>query len=338
MCPFGFGWNHPVASPVLGAFKPLESTMKHRPAVLITVAAIVISALSVSACANHSQDSAATDTSAAGAIPAQESAPSGAQLDSGAAGDPIVRSGGILGGTRIEQQVISHASLTIRTPDVGQAMIRAEGVATGAGGFVSSENTQADRKGKARTSSLVFRVPSSSFEATLRALRALGDLEAESTSRQDVTADVVDVQSRVASAKATISRIQVLLGRAQDLGDVIKLESELSTRQSDLEALEARLSYLSDQAAMSTISLTIVSPTAAPAPKPDKSGFVGGLHSGWDALVGVLVGIATVAGALLPFLGVVLLVGIPGWFAARGLNRRRRTDAPPPPTPTAAGS
>ena len=157
-----------------------------------------------------------------------------------------------MGETRIEQQVISHASLTIRTPDVGQAMIRAEGVATGVGGFVSSENTQADRKGKARTSSLVFRVPSSSFEATLRALRALGDLEAESTSRQDVTADVVDVQSRVASAKATISRIQVLLGRAQDLGDVIKLESELSTRQSDLEALEARLSYLSDQAAMST--------------------------------------------------------------------------------------
>jgi hypothetical protein len=117
---------------------------------------------------------------------------------------------------------------------------------------------------------------------------------------------------------------------------VIKLESELSTRQSDLEALEARLSYLSDQAAMSTISLTILSPAATPAPEPDTSGFVGGLRSGWDALVSVLVGLATVAGALLPFLGVVLLLGIPSWLAARGINRRRRTDAPAPPSPTTA--
>jgi hypothetical protein len=308
--------------------------MKPRLAVLTAVAAIVISAFSISACANHSEDSATT--AEAGGAAMSRSVPSNDRIAGDTGGDRLVRSKGILQGTSIEQQVISHASLTIRSSDVGQAMIRAEGVATGAGGFVASENTQADRKGKARTSSLVFRVPSAAFESTLRQLRALGDLEGESTSRQDVTAEVVDVQSRVASAKATIGRIQVLLGRAQDLGDVIKLESELSTRQSDLEALEARLSYLSDQAAMSTISLTILSPTAAPAPKPDTSGFAGGLRSGWDALVTVLVGLATVAGALLPFLGVVLLLGIPGWWAARGINRRRRTDAPPPPGPTTA--
>lgn len=312
--------------------------MKPRLAVT-AVAAIVISVLSVSACANHSEDSTTTDAAGSAAMsPRGQTAPSFDRIAGGAAGKRVVRSGGILHGTSIPQQVISHASLTIRSSDVGQAMIRAEGVATGAGGFVASENTQADRKGKARTSSLVFRVPSASFDSTLRQLRALGDLEDESTSRQDVTAEVVDVQSRVASAKATIGRIQVLLGRAQDLGDVIKLESELSTRQSDLEALEARLGYLSDQAAMSTISLTILSPTAAPAPKPDTSGFAGGLRSGWDALVTVLVGLATVAGALLPFLGVVLLLGIPGWLAARGINRRRRTDAPTPPGPTTAES
>jgi hypothetical protein len=313
--------------------------MKPRLAITATVAGIVISALSTSACANHSDDSATTDAAAGVAgISSREAAPSFDRIAGNTGGDRLVQSKGILQGTSIEQQVISHASLTIRSSDVGQAMIRAEGVATGAGGFVASENTQADRKGKARTSSLVFRVPSAAFESTLRQLRALGALEGESTSRQDVTADVVDVQSRVASAKATISRIQILLGRAQDLGDVIKLESELSTRQSDLEALEARLSYLSDQAAMSTISLTILSPTTAPAPKPDTSGFAGGLRSGWDALVSLLVGVATVAGALLPFLGVALLLGVPGWLAARGINRRRRTDPPTPPSPTVAES
>ena len=300
--------------------------MKHRLAVLMAVAAVLAS----SACHQHSTES----TAAGGAQGAAELADGSQSQDmiAGPAGAPrSARSGGILQGTEIQQYVISHASLIIRSPDVGQAMIRAEGIATGAGGFVASENTQADRKGRARTSNLVFRVPSSSFDSTLRALKELGNLESESTESQDVTADVVDVQSRVASAKATIRRIRVLLTRAQDLGDVIKLESELSTRQSNLEAVEARLSYLRDQAAMSTINLTLVSPAAAPAPKPDNNGFVAGLRSGWDAMVSVLVALATVAGALLPFLGVAVLLGIPIWLAVRGI-RRRRVDTPTPPT------
>jgi hypothetical protein len=313
--------------------------MKHRLGVLTAVSTVVVSALSLSACANHATESAATDAAKGGARVAERSVPSAERIIGGPGKGRVVSSGGILKGTDVQQQVISRASLTIRSPDVGQAMIRAEEIATGVGGFVASQNTEADRNGKARTSSLVFRVPSSSFEATLRDLAALGDLESESSSSQDVTADVVDVQSRVASARATIGRIQLLLGRAQDLGDVIKLESELSTRQSDLEALEARLSYLSDQAAMSTISLTIVTPTSAPASKPDNSGFVVGLRSGWEALVGVLVGLATVAGAVLPFLATAVLLGVPSWLALRSVNRRRRTDTPTgPPTPNAAES
>jgi hypothetical protein len=81
-----------------------------------------------------------------------------------------------------------------------------------------------------------------------------------------------------------------------------------------------------------------VTPSHAPAPKPDNNGFVGGLRSGWDALVGLLVGLATVAGAVLPFLAVAMLLGIPGWLAVRSVNRRRRNQAASPPTPTTAES
>ena len=308
--------------------------MKHRLAVM---AAVITSALSLSACADHSAEPASAPGAQGAAALSGRSAQDGDRVASPEAAGRSAHSAGILHGTEIQQYVISHASLTIRSFNVGQAMTRAEGIASGAGGFVASENTQADRKGRVRTSILVFRVPSSSFDSTLDALKGLGNLESESTDSQDVTADVVDVQSRVASAKATIRRIRVLLARAQDLGDVIKLESELSTRQSNLEAVEARLSYLRDQAAMSTINLTLVSPTAAPAPpKPDNNGFVAGLRSGWDALVGVLVALATVAGALLPFLGVAVLLGVPSWLAVREINRRRHVETPIPRT-TAEG-
>ena len=52
-----------------------------------------------------------------------------------------------------------------------------------------------------------------------------------------------------------------------------------------------------------------------------------GLAGGWDALHGFLIGAATVAGALLPWLVLALVLAIPGWPLVRRLRRREATPA-----------
>ena len=54
----------------------------------------------------------------------------------------------------------------------------------------------------------------------------------------------------------------------------------------------------------------------------DDTGFAAGLAGGWDALKTFLVGLSTVAGALLPWLVLVLVLAIPGWPLVRRLRRR----------------
>jgi hypothetical protein len=81
---------------------------------------------------------------------------------------------------------------------------------------------------------------------------------------------------------------------------------------------------------MSTITVRLSTPEKY-VPPPDAlegAGFLAGLRAGWHALLDVFVVGLTVLGAVLPFLGVGLLVGVPAWIGIRALVRRRRL-APP---------
>ena len=68
-------------------------------------------------------------------------------------------------------------------------------------------------------------------------------------------------------------------------------------------------------------------------PPPDAlqdAGFLSGLKAGWNALGDAVVVMLTVLGAVLPFLLVGALVGLPAWIGLRALLRRR---SPSPESP-----
>ena len=65
-------------------------------------------------------------------------------------------------------------------------------------------------------------------------------------------------------------------------------------------------------------------------PEEADAGFLAGFSGGMKALGAVTVGLATVAGALLPFAAVLLVLGVPAWLLVRRAARRRRPSATPP--------
>jgi hypothetical protein len=126
------------------------------------------------------------------------------------------------------------------------------------------------------------------------------------------------------------------MAQATNIDDLITLESAISSRQGELESLEAQQRYLDDQVSMSTISLYLRSD--AEAPKSVPGDFWSGLVTGWNAFVGFWAGLLVVLGVLLPWLitfGAIAALII--WL----VRRRRRpsaasgTLAPPSGTPSA---
>jgi hypothetical protein len=265
---------------------------------------------------------AAGARSAGGLVNAFE-ADGGAVAENGenaaSAGDAAVR----------ERAVISSASMSVSTPDVAESRAEVRSLLDRVQGLVAEEETQADDEGRLARARMVLRVPSDAFDTALVALAELGEVDDESRTSEDVTTKVIDTQTRVRAQQRSIKRIETLLDRAETLGQVVRIESELSRRQADLDSLLAQQAWLGEQSSLATIALTLRAQelVAEVEEEDEPPAFVAGVLTGWDSLLGFLGGAATLLGVLLPWLVLVLLLGVPLWVALRSARRRRTVPA-----------
>ena len=223
------------------------------------------------------------------------------------------------------QKVISTGNVQLRSKDVGQAIFDVRKVVDVHGGTVSEDDTETDDDGGAFRSRMVLRIPTADFDDAMTELEKVATLASSKRQSADVTTQVLDIDVRVEAQRRSIDRIQVLFDNAETIKDIVSVEGELSRRQADLASLEAQQRYLADQTSMSTITVTIEQPPEHAKPEPEKdddTGFLAGLAGGWHAMESFLVGLSTVAGALLPFLVLGLVLAVPGWPLFRRLRRR----------------
>lgn len=218
--------------------------------------------------------------------------------------------------TEIRQRaIIRTGSMTIRTNDPADAAEKAEEL-LGGEGYVGSIRTGPPietRVGdRASSVDLELRVPVEAYDSVVSDLKQLGKLVDEQHEATDVTKQLTDVESRLATQRASIERLRTLMSRADTIGQVVQVESELTIREADLESLQSQYATLSAQTALSTLHVRFQPPPAAtePPPKDDDQGFFAGLAAGWGALGTATQVTLTAIGAVLPFLVVLLVLAI----------------------------
>jgi outer membrane murein-binding lipoprotein Lpp len=225
-----------------------------------------------------------------------------------------------------QRSIIYQGSITVRVDNVTTAAAQATGIATAAGGFVGSDNRHSGDG--ADNASLELRVPADRFSAVVDQLSKLGTEESRGINTEDVTEQVVDLDARIAVQQARLDSGRRLLSQAKSLDDLVMLEKEVATRESDLASLQAKKRRLADLTALSTITVVLLDPNATTADDDNGSpGFLAGLRGGWDALTASLAVLVTVLGAVLPW---VIALGLPVWGVFWAVRRfgRRRTPAP----------
>ncbi|MGI5429324.1 DUF4349 domain-containing protein [Streptomyces sp. CA-179760] len=292
-----------------------------------TLAALLLAAaLALTGCSGAGDDSGgstAADHGAAGSkaddrAAVQEAAPGGAGSGARATAPPKPTA----------SHIIRTASLTVRVKDVPKALEEARTNAENAGGYVGNETTTRDGDGHERTR-VVLRVPVEKYDEVLAELEGAGRLLDRSAKAEDVTDQVVDVESRIKSQRASVARIRELMDQATKLSDVVTLEGELSTRQADLEALLARQSSLKDRTSLATITLSLSeTPVKKKEAKDEDPGFVDALAGGWNAFVTMLRWLAVALGAVLPFAAVAALITLLWLRVVRPRLPRRPRPAP----------
>lgn len=290
-------------------------------------AAAAITALLLAGC------SAGSDASSVPAVdaPAAPVAPEPGKVDGQTAEDAA---GGAVE-AQPDRSVITTGWVSITVDDPIASAEEAADLAEQAGGRVDSRTESPGTDAQPPSASLTLRIPSDELDGFVDELRELGAVNSVSMNASDVTQQRNDLDGRIEALTASVDRLQQLLSEATTIADLIAIESELTTRQAELDSLTQQRDWLVDQVDFSTITVDLVTEDVAPDPQPDD--FWSGLVAGWNALVAFASWLGVAVGVLLPWLlvGLVTTVVIVA-IVLLATRRRRREPTPSAPVPPEA--
>jgi len=240
------------------------------------------------------------------------------------------------------RQVVYTADMTVQAKDIKTAVDQVTQIAQGRGGVVFGEQVNEASKdpnnpGDA-SATITLKVPPDTLnQGILDQIGRIGTELSRHETAADVTSQVVDVNSRIGAAQDSLTRLRQLFQHAGNVADLATVENEIAQREADLESLEAQRNAFSEQTAQATITVNLVAtPKVAVLPAPAKKahvvGFVRGLRGGWHAFTRSVSAVTTALGALLPFLGVLLVLGVAALIVRRRLMTRPASDATQAPT------
>ncbi|MFF3248362.1 DUF4349 domain-containing protein [Streptomyces sp. NPDC002870] len=299
-----------------------------------TVAALFLTAsLALAGCSSVDSASGADDKAQSAAKPEPQDAGAGPGYESDRQSSGSEQSRPKDPVALAPTHIIRTAELAVEVKDAPKALDAARGAAESAGGHVSNESTERIDDTHV-TSRLVLRVPQEKYDAVLAELAGAGKLLSRKADAKDVTDQVVDVESRIATQRASVARVRALMDRAEKLSDVVTLEGQLSSRQAQLESLLAQQAALRDRTTLATITLVVSEKEDKGQKKEDDDpGFLDALGAGWYALVATGVWVAVVVGAVAPFAAVLGVLYALWRWVLRPRLAKRPVAAPAVPTP-----
>ncbi len=225
---------------------------------------------------------------------------------------------------RTEHLIIKNGDMSLLVEDIDTALDAITAIAAQYGGYVlrtSANRTRVD------TAMITIAVESESFEIAIQDIRAAGTkVLSESTSGEDVTAEYVDLDSRLRNLEATRDRLRGFLDEAQNVEEALSVNTELSRIEGEIEQVKGRMNFLTGRAAFSTITITL-NERSPETPKSNKGSSLrktldGAIEAQQDAvrfLANLLIWLVVFAG---PYL---LIAGVIAWGVWRWQRRPNRT-------------
>jgi hypothetical protein len=170
--------------------------------------------------------------------------------------------GGGVDAAAVERIVIQNADIAIVVSDVEGRMRDIEDMAAKMGGFVVSSNlyqSYTNSYVEVPEAQVVIRVPAEKLEEALKKIKAdVVEIRTETRSGQDVTAEYVDLKSRLANYEAAEKQLNEIMETATGTEDVVNIFNQLVYYREQIELVKGQIKYYEEAAALSAITVTII--------------------------------------------------------------------------------
>jgi len=162
------------------------------------------------------------------------------------------------GGTSVSApMIVRTAELGITVQDLEKARTHLDQILAQHRGYLGGLQISTPSN-QGRVLNGVLRIPVGQMDSALAALKNLGHVDSESQKGEEVTAQYIDLQARLANARHTEQRLtEVLQQRTGKLSDVLAVETEIARVRGEIESMEAERKSLATQVAFATLNVTL---------------------------------------------------------------------------------
>ena len=222
------------------------------------------------------------------------------------------------------RKIIYNATLWLETKQYDQANADLLEAASQAGAYVQSSESNGSAERGDRSVYYTLRVPADNYSECLNAAAQAANLVRRSESSQDVTAEYVDLEARLASLEQQRQRLDELAAKAESLEDLLAIEQQRSEVQYQIESYTGQMNVLQDQISYSTVEVYLDEVTELTPQSPSFLSRVGSAFRGsWNGFVSVVQELVIGLIYLLPFLVVAAVVIVLVVLLARRAARKR---------------
>jgi hypothetical protein len=228
----------------------------------------------------------------------------------------------------VERLVLRTAALSMVVTDPVAKAAAIRDMVEAMGGYVVSSYIYQSSYGEGLTAdnaSITVRVPSERLQDALDQMRADAvEVRSENVTGEDVTAQYVDLESRLRNLEAAEAQLMEIMDSADETEDVLAVYNQLVTTRGEIEMVRGQMKYYEESAALSSITAELIPDVAA---QPIEIGGwqpQGTVKAAVEALIQALQWLVEAAiWAVICILPVALLIGLPVWLIVRAARRRR---------------
>jgi Domain of unknown function (DUF4349) len=235
-------------------------TASNRPTTALRAAIVVAVAFVAAACSGSASSSQILSTVGApiGATSDQDAATSPPDTGIGTGGASGQNAGGDANppaALRDDLKIVYTGSLQLVVDDLGASVAKAKAAVLATGGYIGGSNET--NSGDHSVATVTYRIPATRWDDAIGTLRGLATkVVAEQTEATEVGGQIVDLEARLRSLRASEASLQAIAQAQGTVSDLLQVEAQLTNVRGQIEQIDGQRAQLEDQVAYGTLVTT----------------------------------------------------------------------------------
>ncbi|MEO5907240.1 MAG: DUF4349 domain-containing protein [Saprospiraceae bacterium] len=155
-----------------------------------------------------------------------------------------------------DQKIIRNGTMNIKVNDALKSKAAVDAILEKHKAYVGNE--QLDNTDYQASYRLQIRLPAENLDAFVTELEAMdGTVTYKSINATDVTEEYIDLETRLTNKRSYLDQYRELLKTARTVEDILKVREQIRVLEEEIESVEGRLKYLTNQVSLSALELTL---------------------------------------------------------------------------------